>query len=67
MLGDHSIYLKGPYFYEPAIRVPLLITWPGVITAGRRSSALVELTDIAPTLLEAAGLPVYAGMQGRSL
>jgi arylsulfatase len=66
MLGDHGIYLKGPYFYEPAIRVPLIIAWPGMIPAGRRSSALVELVDIAPTLLEAAGLRVYPGMQGRS-
>ncbi len=24
MLGDHGIYLKGPYFYEPAIHVPLI-------------------------------------------
>ncbi len=67
MLGDHGIYLKGPYFYEPAIRLPLIISWPGVIAPNRRQAGLVELVDIAPTLLEAAGLPVYAGMQGRSL
>ncbi|MDQ3929051.1 MAG: sulfatase-like hydrolase/transferase [Chloroflexota bacterium] len=67
MLGDHGIYLKGPYFYEPAVRVPLIVSWPGTIAAGRRSDALVELVDLAPTLLEASGLPVYAGMQGRSL
>src|SRR3546814_10907664 len=28
MLGDHGIYLKGPYFYEPAVRVPLIVSWP---------------------------------------
>ncbi len=67
MLGDHGIYLKGPYCYEPAVRVPLLISWPGTIVNNCRSTALVELTDLAPTLLEAAGLPVHAGMQGRSL
>jgi arylsulfatase A-like enzyme len=67
MLGDHGLYLKGPYFYEPAVRVPLLISWPGVIKGGQRSQALVELTDLAPTLLEAAGLAPHAGMQGRSL
>ena len=66
MLGDHGIYLKGPYFYEPAVRVPLIVSWPGVIAGGRRSS-LVELVDIAPTLLHAADLPGYEGMQGRSL
>lgn len=67
MLGDHGIYLKGPYFYEPAIKVPLIVSMPGTVLQGQRSTALVELVDIAPTLLEAAGLPRYPGMQGRSL
>lgn len=66
MLGDHGIYLKGPYFYEPAIRVPLIVAGPG-IPAGRTSRALVELLDLAPTLLDVAGLERYPGMQGRSL
>lgn len=67
MLGDHGIYLKGPYFYEPAVRVPLIFSWPGVLEGNRRTSALVELVDIAPSLLDAAGLPRQPGMQGRSL
>ena len=67
MLGDHGIYCKGPYFYEPAVRVPLIVSWPGVILQGRRSRALVELCDLAPTLLDAAGLERHPGMQGRSL
>lgn len=66
MLGDHGIYLKGPYFYECAIRVPLILSWPGRI-APQRSSALVELTDLPQTLLDAVGLPHHPGMQGRSL
>ncbi|MBN1919398.1 MAG: sulfatase-like hydrolase/transferase [Verrucomicrobia bacterium] len=67
MLGDHGIYLKGAYFYEPAVHVPLIVSWPARIEPARRSTALAELTDIAPTLLEAAGLPRAPGMQGRSL
>ena len=67
MLGDHGIYLKGPYFYEPAVRVPLVIAMPGTIPGGRRSSAPVELLDVGETLLSAAGVPRHAGMQGRSL
>jgi choline-sulfatase len=67
MLGDHGIYLKGPYFYEPLVRVPLILRWPGELTAGRRVSSLTELVDLAPTLLDAASAPRYAGMQGRSL
>ncbi len=66
MLGDRGIYLKGPYFYEPAIHIPLIVAGPGIL-AGETSAALVELTDLAPTLLDAAGLPRHPGMQGRSL
>ena len=67
LLGDHGIYLKGPYFYEPAIRVPLIASWPGTVNEGVRSDALVELTDLAPTLLEATGETPPVGMQGRSM
>lgn len=42
MLGDHGIYFKGPYFYEPLIRVPLIIRWPKGYQAGVKSDALVE-------------------------
>jgi len=66
MLGDHGIYLKGPYFYEPAIKVPLIMSGPGIIS-GVRSNAMVELLDIAPTLLDACDLDEQPGMQGRSL
>jgi len=66
MLGDHGIYLKGPFFYEPAVRVPLLVSWPAAIDGGRSTDALVELTDLAPTLLDLAGLEQPLGMQGQS-
>lgn len=67
MLGDHGFYLKGPFFYEPAVRVPLLISQPGTIAPHQDSSALVELVDLAPTILEAAGQGPLKGMQGHSL
>lgn len=65
-LGDHGMYLKGPYMYENNVHVPLLFNWPGKIAGGRRSKALVELVDLAPTLSEAAGIPLYPGFQGKS-
>lgn len=65
-LGDHGMYLKGPYFYENNVHVPLIISWPGRIPGGRRSKALVELADLAPTILDAAGGYTYEGFQGRS-
>ncbi|MBM4080015.1 MAG: sulfatase, partial [Planctomycetes bacterium] len=57
MLGDHGIYLKGPYLYDCAVRVPLILSWSGHFQAGLRSDALVELVDLVPTLLEALGMP----------
>ncbi len=67
LLGDHGCYPKGPRLYDPAIHVPLLISWPGTIEAGRVAEGLVELTDLAPTLHDAIGLEEDPAMQGRSL
>ncbi len=66
--GDHNCFEKwDTSFLDSIVRVPLLLRWPGRIPAGLRSSALVELIDIFPTILEAAGLPVPSYAQGRSL
>jgi arylsulfatase A-like enzyme len=67
MLGDHGLLWKGSRFYEGAVRVPLIFSWPGHYAAGVRSDALVELTDIVPTLLDALDLPISPHVQGRSL
>lgn len=67
MGGDHGLFQKGPYLYDPAVRVPLLFSWPGTLAEGRRCEALVEQVDIAPTICELLGLPVPERMQGRSL
>jgi arylsulfatase A-like enzyme len=67
MLGDHGLLLKGPHFYDEAVRVPLVIRWPGHFQAGLRATGLVELIDLAPTLLDCAGLPPEPRIQGRSL
>lgn len=64
--GDHGNNSKGPYFYEPSGRVPLLFAGPD-IEEHVVTDSFVELVDIAPTLLEAAGLDVPLRMQGRSL
>lgn len=66
-LGDHGMYLKGPYFYENNVHIPLIISYPKKIKGGRESDALVELVDIAPTICDAAGIAPEPGMQGRSL
>ena len=67
MLGDHGIYLKGPHFYEEAVRVPLIVRWPGRFSSGSQVSELVELLDLAPTLCDLAGIGSEPGYQGLSL
>lgn len=66
-LGDHGLILKGCRFYEGLVRVPMIWRWPGRIQANAVRDDLVELTDIAPTLLELAGLEPLERMQGLSL
>lgn len=67
MLGDHGLLLKGCRFYEGAVHVPLIISWPETFCDALRSDALVELTDIVPTLLDVVGLPIPDNVQGKSL
>jgi arylsulfatase A-like enzyme len=66
MLGDHQLMLKGPFMYECAVRVPLIVRWPGHFAPARRSE-LVQWVDLGPTFLELAGEPVPASYQGSSL
>lgn len=65
MMGDHGLMLKGFMHYQGTLRVPLVIVDPSR-PAGRTSS-LASSVDVAPTLLDLAGLPEYFGMQGSSL
>lgn len=67
MLGDHGLLYKGCRFFEGLVHVPLIFCWQGQITSGQVSDALVELVDIAPTVLDAAGIDVPYYMQGKSL
>jgi arylsulfatase A len=46
--------------YEGGVRVPLIISWPGVTKAGTVSDAPVITMDLFPTLVEMAGLPASA-------
>ena len=64
---------NGPHYpgmisalYDRGVAVPLIARLPGRIRPGRTSANMISGVDIAPTLLEAAGVPVPADMQGRS-
>jgi arylsulfatase A-like enzyme len=73
--SDHGI-MEGEYGlggkalnYEPCLRIPMIVWDPRLPKErrGRRLAALVESIDVAPTLLDWAGLPRPASMQGSSL
>ena len=56
--------------YEPSMRVPLLVRWPGHIAAGTNATRLVSSVDILPTILQAANVTLPAGappLDGESL
>jgi uncharacterized sulfatase len=55
LLGDHGLWMKGPFHYEQLARVPFLAMGPG-IGRGAEVDSLVSLVDVAPTCLDAAGV-----------
>jgi arylsulfatase A-like enzyme len=56
-LGEHNLWCKSTNF-EDAARVPLIMRVPGVTDGGMRTTALVELIDLFPSLTELAGIDV---------
>lgn len=55
-LGDHGMMVKGVALYDPVIRVPLILRWPGHVPADEVCDAPVQAHDIAQSCLAAAGL-----------
>jgi choline-sulfatase len=66
LLGHHGRFEKH-MMWEEAVRVPLLISHPGRFSQGRTTGAMVELIDLAPTILEALDVAPMKDVQGRSL
>ncbi len=52
--------------YDGGLRVPFAVRWPEKIPAGRKVDDFISLADMAPTLLEIAGVPVPEVMSARS-
>jgi len=66
-MGFHHLLLKANHMYDPLVRVPLIVKWPGRARAGETSAALVNNIDVAPTLVRQAGLEPPADWPGRDL
>jgi arylsulfatase A-like enzyme len=64
--GEHGIVGKR-YAYTQSIQIPLMIRWRGRVEPGSKDDRLVANLDLAPTLLDAAGLDPRASFDGTSL
>lgn len=65
--GEHGLSVERRLAYEESIRMPLLVRYPKVIKAGTARDEFALNIDLAPTLLELAGVTAPGAMQGRSL
>lgn len=66
-LGFHHLLLKGNWMYDPLVKVPLVVKWPGSVQAAERCDDLCSTLDVAPTILANAGCPIPAKFVGRDL
>jgi choline-sulfatase len=66
MLGQHGRFEKH-CFFEPSVRIPLILRWPGRLPHDVRVSDLVEMVDILPTILHLLRLPAPSGLHGIDL
>ncbi|TKK65981.1 sulfatase [Ilyomonas limi] len=64
-LGEHGWFDKR-WMYEESFRTPLMMRYPGVVQSGMVNSEFVMNVDVAPTLLDAAGVAIPKDMQGES-
>ena len=65
--GEHGLSFERRLAYEESIRMPLLMRYPRRIRAGARIDHLACGIDVAPTVLEAAGVKIPPGMEGLPL
>ncbi len=68
-IGDHGLMEHQLCLYETLLRVPMILRLPGVVEAGHRDQAPVQLVDVLPTVLDAVGVPHdrRPAIEGRSL
>ncbi len=66
-LGDHGEQEHGVFLYSETTRVPLIVKMPDGRGRGRRVDTPVQHIDLVPTILDLAGIPRPADLQGRAL
>lgn len=67
LLGDHGLWMKGPFLYEQLIKVPCIMQWPGYKYSGKKVNSLISLVDIVPTVLAACDQNIPQKLDGVNL
>jgi N-acetylglucosamine-6-sulfatase len=65
LLGEHGQWDKR-FAYEESIRIPFVVYFPGTVKPGTVRDEMILNIDMAPTLLDLAGVPIPSYMQGQS-
>lgn len=65
MMGDHWMLNKGPFHFNGLLRVPMIWSWPGHFSEGVVSPPIISHLDVAPTLLDLAGVAIPEGIVAR--
>jgi arylsulfatase A-like enzyme len=65
-LGEHGWFDKR-WMYEESFRTPMIMRYPGIVKPGTVNNNFVMNLDIAPTILQAAGVAIPKDMQGESI
>ena len=64
--GEHDLWWKTT-FYEESVRVPAIVSWPGVLPEGGSCDRVISQFDLNATMLDAVGAPPLPRSHGRSL
>lgn len=62
--GQHGLTAKAIHHYEDLLKVPLIVSQPGVVPQDKISESMQSTVDLAPSFLSAAGLKVPRRMSG---
>ncbi|MEP0962965.1 MAG: sulfatase-like hydrolase/transferase [Roseobacter sp.] len=65
LMGDHGLIFKGPFHYKSVIRMPLIWYDPHS-PEGKTCENMVSAVDVPASILDAAKIPAFQGMNGRS-
>ncbi len=66
-LGQHGERTHGLFLYESTVRVPLIMHQPGKLPEGKEIDSQVSLIDLAPTILDFAGVSADSQISGKSI